>query len=194
MGTRNLTCVVKDGEFKVAQYGQWDGYPSGSGRLILAWLQEANIADLSEAVDNVCAFEGNEAGDAWVEVGGTGYIPTADFDNYPSLSRNMGSDVLDYVVSELKPILVMDEAFADDSLFCEWAYVIDLDTNTFEVYEGFNKEPLTEADRFFTGETPDTCFDGSSGYHPVKLAASYNLSSLPTQVDFLAKLEPEDEE
>lgn len=31
MGTRNLTCVVLDGEFKVAQYGQWDGYPEGSG-------------------------------------------------------------------------------------------------------------------------------------------------------------------
>ena len=28
MGTRNLTCVFKDGEYKVAQYGQWDGYPS----------------------------------------------------------------------------------------------------------------------------------------------------------------------
>jgi len=27
MGTRNLTCVMKDGQYKVAQYGQWDGYP-----------------------------------------------------------------------------------------------------------------------------------------------------------------------
>lgn len=26
MGTRNLTVVYIDGKYKVAQYGQWDGY------------------------------------------------------------------------------------------------------------------------------------------------------------------------
>lgn len=31
MGTRNLTAVYIDGEYKVAQYGQWDGYPEGPG-------------------------------------------------------------------------------------------------------------------------------------------------------------------
>ena len=40
MGTRHLTCVVKDGDYKVAQYGQWDGYPSGQGIDILTFLRE----------------------------------------------------------------------------------------------------------------------------------------------------------
>lgn len=31
MGTRNLTAVYLDGQYKVAQYGQWDGYPEGQG-------------------------------------------------------------------------------------------------------------------------------------------------------------------
>lgn len=26
MGTRNLTIVYSNGEYKVAQYGQWDGF------------------------------------------------------------------------------------------------------------------------------------------------------------------------
>lgn len=34
MGTRNLTAVYLDGQYKVAQYGQWDGYPEGRGGLI----------------------------------------------------------------------------------------------------------------------------------------------------------------
>jgi len=29
MGTRNLTIVTSNGKTKVAQYGQWDGYPGG---------------------------------------------------------------------------------------------------------------------------------------------------------------------
>ena len=31
MGTRHLIEVKLDGELKVAQYGQWDGYPTGQG-------------------------------------------------------------------------------------------------------------------------------------------------------------------
>ena len=32
MGTRGLTMVVSKGKTRVAQYGQWDHYPSGQGR------------------------------------------------------------------------------------------------------------------------------------------------------------------
>lgn len=42
MGTRNLTCIVKDGEYKVAKYCQWDGYPSGKGLDLLHILKEIN--------------------------------------------------------------------------------------------------------------------------------------------------------
>ena len=40
MGTRNLTCVIKDGKYRVAQYGQWDGYPEGQGMNILNFLKK----------------------------------------------------------------------------------------------------------------------------------------------------------
>lgn len=38
MGTRNLTAVYLDGQYKVAQYGQWDGYPEGQGITVLTFL------------------------------------------------------------------------------------------------------------------------------------------------------------
>jgi len=33
-----------------------------------------------------------------------------------------------------------DSDFMFDSVFCEWAYIINLDVNALEVYKGFNKE------------------------------------------------------
>lgn len=40
MGTRNLTAVYLDGQYKVAQYGQWDGYPEGQGITVLTFLRD----------------------------------------------------------------------------------------------------------------------------------------------------------
>jgi hypothetical protein len=38
MGTRNLTCVFHEGTYKIAKYGQWDGYPDHLGVNILDFL------------------------------------------------------------------------------------------------------------------------------------------------------------
>lgn len=47
MGTRNLTMVKYNGEIKVAQYGQYDGYPSGQGLTALRLCRDKNkLADL----------------------------------------------------------------------------------------------------------------------------------------------------
>ena len=54
MGTRNLTVVVKDGTHKIAQYGQWDGYPSGVGADILTFLADpTNVEALRSIADRV---------------------------------------------------------------------------------------------------------------------------------------------
>jgi hypothetical protein len=49
MGTRHLIKVIYNKETKVAQYGQWDGYPDGQGLTILNFLdEEGNFIDLRE--------------------------------------------------------------------------------------------------------------------------------------------------
>ncbi len=46
MGTRNLTMVInQEGEKKVAQYGQWDGYPSVVGLGVLNFLKNKELFD-----------------------------------------------------------------------------------------------------------------------------------------------------
>ena len=39
MGTRNLISVIENKKPVIAQYGQWDGYPSGQGVDILEFLK-----------------------------------------------------------------------------------------------------------------------------------------------------------
>lgn len=39
MGTRGLTQVILDGEYKISQYGQWDHYPSVAGVKVLDFLR-----------------------------------------------------------------------------------------------------------------------------------------------------------
>lgn len=40
MGTRNITRVILDGEIKVNQYSQWDGYPTGRGNDVLLFMRD----------------------------------------------------------------------------------------------------------------------------------------------------------
>lgn len=199
MGTRNLTCVVANGKMQIAQYGQWDGYPSCTGVGILAWLSDpkANFDRLKEAALKTLRMEPDHELEAWTEAepdfGVVRLILHSDFHDYPSFTRDMGFEVLEYLVSTENPIVVMDEGFVEDSLFCEWAYVIDLDKMTLEVYEGFNKSQLDEGERFYTGEIPEPAYEGADIYYPIKLAKSYDLDNLPNEEQFLAELEPEEE-
>ena len=59
MGTRNLTIVYSNGKYKVAQYGQWDGYPEGLGSQLLKYLKGININELRNAV-NDCTYLSKE--------------------------------------------------------------------------------------------------------------------------------------
>lgn len=55
----------------------------------------------------------------------------------PSLSRDCGAQILSLVAhaKEKVAIRLMPE-FIMDTIYCEWAYVIDLDAEVFEVYSG----------------------------------------------------------
>ena len=191
MGTRHLIAVQKDGEYKVAQYGQWDGYLDGQGQKILDFFSDVDLHEFRTKVDN-CFFgtqdQIDEAyapytnGDGWMTMEQSNAFKKSEFAH---LSRDTGADILDVILKSNGPLMLIDQIdFAKDSLFCEYAYVIDLDKDILEIYQGFNKEPLPENARF-TG-------DGRDGYFPVKLVASYQLENLPENFDEL--LVEEDEE
>ena len=163
MGTRNLTFVKKGGEIKIAQYGQWDGYPSGQGSIILAFAKDTEkLERLRANVDKFISFMSKKE--------------MEDFDALPDKerkeqfkaelwSRDIGGEILERVsnLTENKKLINKME-FGYDDVFCEWAYGINFDTNKLECYTDLNHK-----------------------------LAEYDLSNLPTEEQFIKELDPEEE-
>lgn len=163
MGTRNLTIVTLAGVNRVAQYGQWDGYPSGQGKTILEFLKnqfnrEKFIARLDityfptdEQDQDMLVEAGGERGAEWINMAVSDKLNQL----YPSTHRNTGGRILEliqegqFTVTEYKfadGLGVLQQVVraagariplsdASDYLNdAEWAYQINLDTNKLVVY------------------------------------------------------------
>lgn len=203
MGTRHLIAVQID-EYKIAQYGQWNGYPSGQGVDVLAFItalmdDQAALETFKQKLRGLTWITPEELDAAWVAAGaapGAEYVGMDIAEKFgsttPHLSRNRGARVLGDVLTSAEPLKLQNSIdFAMDSLFCEWAYVIDFDSNTFEVFKGFNKQPTNG--RFAGQVQVGRDGPGSNGYGPVALRHSWPLDQLPSEEEFLNELEPQEE-
>lgn len=197
MGTRHLIAVMSGGEYKIAQYGQWDGYPEGQGvtvwefcknRLDLDVRRKAFVEKLTRcrwATDDELKAAAEKAApgrsDGWMTM-----EQAAEFNRLmPFMSRDIGGKILAMVDdSDAKEILLSNSiSFAGDSLFCEFAYVVDLDKKSFECFKGFNHAKLDEGERFARApldEEANEKRDASDRYDPVKLVRAFSLDDLPT--------------
>lgn len=188
MGTRNLTMVYSAGKMKIAQYGQWDGYPSGQGLTVAKFVRDVLLKpekreafmkqlDRVRFIDDakqkeIKAFlKSLGCKDGWMNMNQAAQYHK----KYPLLTRDNGAEIL-FLIHKAKgkrPLWVGDSTeFAGESLSNEWSYLINLDTNELELYKGFNKAPLGRGQRFkymesqlkaewkAEGRTPD--------YYPVK--------------------------
>jgi hypothetical protein len=161
MGTRNLTVVIdKSGQTKVAQYGQFDGYPSYSGITALEFLRDdGNQALLSAKLDLVQFIGDEEVNELYSQFDNTDWENKDFLNAYPGLHRDTGVDILSVVANAIAPVKTVDNTdFANDSLFCEGIYEVDFSTNKFT--SNFND-----------------------------IVVQYDLDSLPTDEEYLAQWE-----
>jgi hypothetical protein len=158
MGTRNLTVVKNlEGTTKIAQYGQWDGYPSYSGIKALEFLRDkVNRDNLLVELHNV-EFVGDEEVDTLYKSFESTDWENKDFLNaYPGLHRDTGVGILEVVANSMGPVKTVDNSeFQNDTLFCEGIYEIDFQSNKFISIYADNK-------------------------------VSYDLDNLPTDEEYLA--------
>lgn len=196
MGTRSLICVVQNGEYKVAQYSQWDGYPSGQGYQIVKFLlHPLNIERLKASLSRVRFFDSEGRDKEFIE----------QYNKNPNLksnrnwfmnfiTRDLGAEILNSIIesSDSEILLKNTIDFAKDSLFCEWAYVVNLDNDTLEIYQGFNEQPVDPSERFY-----EENFVPDNGYYQVKLVkiskfSELDLNSMSRLEDALSSEEEDD--
>lgn len=179
MGTRNSTLVKINNEYKVAQYGQWDGYPSGQGVTILEILRNCNLDELKEKCSKVTQIKSSKLDKLWKQahdlVGekeketdieflkGMVSIKVADKfkEINPHLHRDCGGEILQHILNGVNEV-AWDLGFAmgESGFFgCEWCYVVDFDKNVLQVYNG-------------------NC-------NPEYLLKEFDLNSLPDEEEFL---------
>lgn len=130
MGTRNLTKVIDaNGVTRVAQYGQWDGYPEGQG--VNALIHAYNHRAIEKGLDKV-RWATQEELDA---INNDLSNWTTDFnfsEMFPTFSRDTCADILGYVAWSLGEVLLVDNSeFENDELFCEGVYTIDFQKKAF---------------------------------------------------------------
>ena len=134
MGTRNLTVVKNNlGETKIAQYGQWDGYPSYSGIKALEFLRDrVNRNNLLVELQLV-EFVGDEEVDTLYKQFESTDWENKDFLNaYPGLHRDTGIGILEVVANATDTIKTVDNSdFRNDELFCEGVYEVDFSVGKF---------------------------------------------------------------
>lgn len=190
MGTRHLIFIYYQGRFAIAQYGQWDGYPEGQGFTILAFIRDpTNITRLKEGLNHIHTPTDTELEQLYKEIDvpdengihfwGSDVLKKA----WPSLSRDAGAKILEIIAqatAEKRVPVVLDSDFVYDGLFCEWAYVIDLDDKVLEVFQSTETKRESSSQRFKDVE-------GKGGGRVPALIKSFSFSELPaTNEEFIA--------
>lgn len=187
MSTRGFITFVVDGVEKTS-YVHEDAHPGSVGMDILEWLRHEHHGYAERRARELRPIDST--------------IPptAADIERlapYTDLTVSRRSTDDWYCLlrgTHGNPAAILDAGwfmsaptFPTDSLFAEYGYVIDFDTRVFESYVGFQNAP--HAHGRFAGRAPT----GAAGYYPVALMASWPLSALPTDDEFLAYDQPDDE-
>jgi len=146
MGTRGALGFYRDGEHKVT-YNHFDSYPEGLGNDILEFIKGHSgdyhnlIRKLNKIFDRIkMVSEGSMPTPEQIKI----CRKYADLDvskeslqTWYSLLRKAQGDLNAYADVGF---MINNYEFLYDGLFCEWAYIINLDTNVLEVYNSFGSK------------------------------------------------------
>lgn len=171
MGTRGCYGLYKNGVTKTT-YNHFDSYIGGLGKDILDFVENTSIPIMNKIFDKIELVREDD-------------IPTIEqiencqdftdlevsnksiMDFYCLLRKAQGD--LNAYKTDLK-YMIDSKEFLGNSLFCEYAYIINLDKNVLEFYKGFNKVPQNNRYSKYADEKEE--------YKECKLLAEYPLTEI----------------
>lgn len=211
MGTRNLTLVYYKGAWHIAQYGQWDGYPEGQGLTVLRFVANPeNISKLKAVIDagNMLYEPTEEQVRDWHDERARAmreyhkqrfHVVISKEEDLekeearepkvvPSVCRDTCAKILGLVANATEPVPIVKElSFIGDTLFCEWAYVVDLDEGAVEVYACLHDASNVMKTGAETRFVEDENFKDCEAFPD--LVGKWMLENLPSEREFLGWFE-----
>jgi hypothetical protein len=175
MGTRGAFGFRINGVDKVT-YNHFDSYPTGLGAVMIQACIDHTLDELKAAAEKLTLVtEDKKPTKKQIEVCKAAGLLDLNVGNqteqdWYDLLRGAQGDIEAFIDGRT-PFMIDSHAFLTDSLFCEWAYIINCDEKTLEVYDGCNKNPA--APGRYANIKPD-----DNGYVGVKLLRSIPLAQL----------------
>lgn len=150
MGTRGVWGFYKDGINKLT-YNHFDSYPDCLGRDIINFINNTSLDDLNKIFNKIILVD-EESVPTYEQIeecklfADTTVSKQSLTDWYCLLKDTQGNPEL-YKKDNLHHMINYND-FIKDSLFCEWAYVINLTDNILEIYKGFQETPNSKSNRY----------------------------------------------
>lgn len=165
-------------------YNHWDSDPEGLGEEIVNFCKSVKNEEWESIKAKVSKLKVVNSDDLaspavtkfYTEKGFCDTRVSTGIKNeyYCLLRKLQGVKYLEEIVAGNVKHLINAENFLADSLFCEYAYIINLDTMSLDLYSGFNRQADKNTNLPSIAQTK--C---EHGYYPVRYVRSFPLSDIP---------------
>lgn len=178
MSTRGVYGFRKNGIDKIT-YNYSDSYPAYLGRHVAEFCSSTPIPELNYIYDCIeLVTSGSIPTDEQIEFCKSNGLFDQNVGNrtdndWYCLLRKMQGDfakLKQLVRTYGKAYMLDDSEFIKNSLWCEYAYVVNLDDNTLEFYEGAQLHPQ-EGNRY-------GCYAYTDVYYPCRLVCAIPFSEI----------------
>lgn len=155
MSTRGAYGFIKNKEMKVS-YNHYDSYPEGLGEDVVSFIKTTSKESLNEIFNNIELVNQNEVPNEEQMRNIEQFLKDEELDNRYD-PEHFGNGKIDWYYllnpcqgnmelfkSGLK-YMTDDKDFLEDNLFCEYAYLIDLDNNSL-IIRSNEKEVIYDLD------------------------------------------------
>jgi len=186
MSTRGAIGFRKDNIDKIA-YNHSDSYPNYLGVSIVEFIKLTPINEIRDIADRIILVQDDETPTPTQIKKCMKYfdakIGSGKIDDWYCLLRDTQGSLSAY---KDIPYMIDSHDFMSDSVFCEWAYIINLDTEMLEIYKGYNKS-INGNGRYASLKDKDSEYYGVNLLTELPLKDIYEMKYVNKYMDDLEK-------